>query len=232
MIGHRRRRGHSALASAASAHILPRQRRRVRSLPVDRAERGNQLGASAPWGESGLVPGSADRPCEPVSSPRRPTTDPWTRPSAYLHACPPWPARPSRRPPRPPRSASRAALSIRPPLERRARGGRSAASPTGRCDRRDPPRQHRAGFAVRRRPARVTPQRGGGGGRAAPRRVGDLPHGLPRARDRGARFGRRTGRPAPEPDGPGRGQLSAPGTRSPRAALPHAQLIRCASCGS
>jgi hypothetical protein len=55
MIGHPGPRGHSALASAACAHILARQQRRVRPLPVDRAERGNQLGA---FGRPGANPGT------------------------------------------------------------------------------------------------------------------------------------------------------------------------------
>jgi hypothetical protein len=45
MIGHPPRRPHSGLASAACVHILAPQRRRVRPVPLGRAERGNQLGA-------------------------------------------------------------------------------------------------------------------------------------------------------------------------------------------
>jgi hypothetical protein len=225
MIGHPRRRGRSALASAASAHILPRQRRRVRSAACRSNGAGEPLGAySAPRGESGHLPGSAGRPREPVSSPRRPTTDPWTLPSAHSHACPPRLARPRgsrsppraprsprssprapRSPPRSPRSPPRAPrsfpprrpalTSLRPPLERRARTGRPPASPTGQRICRNPPRQRRAGFAVRRRPARVTPQRGDGGGRTAQYRRGDLPHRLPRPRGGDGCGPRRAGSP-------------------------------------
>src|SRR4051794_15688920 len=85
MIGHGRRSGRSpdglrgsALASAARAPILaPETTPSPSGPPVGRAERGNHLGALR--GVRGANPdresGSADRPREPVSSPRRPTTD-------------------------------------------------------------------------------------------------------------------------------------------------------------
>src|SRR3954452_22848106 len=85
MIGHGRRwvrspggLRDSALASAARAPILaPETTPSLSGPPVGRAERGNHLGAFR--GVRGASPdresGSADRPREPVSSPRRPTTD-------------------------------------------------------------------------------------------------------------------------------------------------------------
>src|SRR3954452_8820448 len=124
MIGHGRRSGRSpdglrdsALASAARAPILaPETTPSLSGPPVGRAERGNHLGALL--GVRGANPdresGSADRPREPVSSPRRPTTDRG-----------PLPAR-IRTPRRRLRGRARArAACRRPPL--RARCGRPAA---------------------------------------------------------------------------------------------------------
>jgi hypothetical protein len=77
MIGHAGRRGIPPLLPPLTAIYCRPKRRRVRSARLGRAERGNQLGAGfrCPGANPGPVPGSADRPCEPVSSPRRPTTD-------------------------------------------------------------------------------------------------------------------------------------------------------------
>ena len=170
MIGHRRRRGRSALASAARGHILARQQRRVRPVRGGRVERGNQLGASwRPGANPGTCPvariGRASPSAHPVG--RQPTVDPSQRALARpsVVACPAPPeAVATPRPDRP---------FVASPFARASRSRRaSCPSPTGRRSCRCPPRQRRAGFAVRRRPARVTPQRGGGGGRTAHRRVG------------------------------------------------------------
>src|SRR3954454_23197496 len=105
------------LASAARAAILaPETTPSPSGPPVGRAERGNHLGALR--GVRGANPdresGSADRPREPVSSPRRPTTD-----RGPLPACI-----------RTPRRRLRGPASVRPAHRRqrlRARCGRPAA---------------------------------------------------------------------------------------------------------
>src|SRR3954466_7364533 len=202
MIGHERRRGHSALRPPLAAiYCRANDAESARSLWIERSG-GTNWALRRPGANPGTCPvariGRASPSAHPVGRqpirgpvPARTRTPvrrglpgrgrgcPGTRdgpPLSALSSPPPLERR--ARGGRPPRS----------PPERRARGGRPPASPTGRRTRRDPPRQRRAGFAVRRRPARVTPQRGGGGGRAAPRRS----------------------RPDPEPDGPG-GGICPPG---------------------
>src|SRR3954469_12031109 len=111
MIGHGRRSARSRpwihgirpFASAARAPILPRETTPSRSgPPTGRAERGNHLGA---YGVRGANPdrksGSADRPREPVSSPRRPTTDRGPPPARIRTPCRRRLRRPARRGPLP-----------------------------------------------------------------------------------------------------------------------------------
>jgi hypothetical protein len=233
MIGHGRRWGHSALASAAGAHILPRQRRRVRSLPVDRAERGNQLGVSAPWGESGLGPvariGRASPSAHPVG--RQPIRGPVpARTCTPVRRGLPGPAgdrhdpRGAQRPVRPFRYALRSSaalaagvLLLPPPagaIAATPHGSAEPASPSAAAPPASPPSVAAAAVG---RPlvASVTC------------RMGCL--GLATA---APGSGRRSGRPAPEPDGRERGQPSRARSVVPGAALPDAQLVRCASCGS
>ena len=77
MIGHAAWSGIPPLNPPLTPIYCRPRRRRVRSAHLGCAERGNQLGPGfrCPGANPGHVPGSADRPCEPVSSPRRPTTD-------------------------------------------------------------------------------------------------------------------------------------------------------------
>jgi hypothetical protein len=90
MIGHATRWGIPPLYPPLAPIYCRSIRRRVRSARLGRAERGNQLGAGlrCPGANPGHVPGSADRPCEPVSSPRRPTTDRGPRTASLrTHRC-------------------------------------------------------------------------------------------------------------------------------------------------
>ena len=178
MIGHRRRWGLPPLRPPL-APIYCRPTTPSPFGPPGSRGAGEPIGRRLrrPGANPGHVPGSADRPREPVSSPRRPTTDRGPRTARLRTPCSPPPARlaapaPSRRCARPRWPPARPAVAPPSASPRCRRLARAPVTPRCLPPRpvlcRHPPRHRRAGISARRRPARLTPQRGGGGGRSGP----------------------------------------------------------------